>query len=192
MTEHEIDLRTVGAVLIQGRQYSVSPGSLRIVRPVFTMANDEGTGEVTCYGGHMPPPTMVFTTRDGMPVSGSYDHGVLFLHKKPEPEPAEPVKQEPTGPRIYVQNLRGKQGHIVDTGKMNSDGGTDLRVQWYTPGSNPVWVSTELLTIIAATDVVRCPNGQTGDKCGSGENQCEPCLADEDTEAEGIERSMNA
>jgi hypothetical protein len=101
----------------------------------------------------------------------------------------EPVEQEPTGPRIYVQNHHGKQGHVVRFGQ-KEDGRVCGLVQWYTPGSQPVWRTLDLLTIIAESQVERCPNGQTRDECGSGENQCELCLAAEDAEAEAIEGSM--
>lgn len=107
------------------------------------------------------------------------------------PPPPQPVKREPTGPRIYVEDQRGKQGYVVDTGTVNEEGSLRLLVQWFAPGARPVWKQVEMLTIIAAEDVERCPSGQTRDECGSGENQCELCLADEDNEADAIEGSMN-
>lgn len=98
--------------------------------------------------------------------------------------------EEPTGPRIYVQNLRGKQGHIVDIGKTDDEGPVRMLVQWFAPGARPVWRKADMLSIIAAEDVDRCPSGQTRDECGSGENQCELCLEEEDAEGDEIERSM--
>lgn len=105
-----------------------------------------------------------------------------------DPAP-EPVKREPTGPRVYVQNQRGKQGHVVEFGRKKEDQVAAL-VQWYAPGARPVWRSMDLLTIVHPDDVARCENGQTGDECGEGENQCELCLADADAEARLIEESM--
>lgn len=111
----------------------------------------------------------------------------------PECPPApKPVKREPTGPRMYVQRKHdGKQGHIVGQVEKNGQGNAKVQVQWHTPGAQPVWVLVERLEIILPSEVHRCPNGQTGDECGSGESQCERCLADEDAEAEAIEGSMN-
>lgn len=99
------------------------------------------------------------------------------------------MRQELTGPRIYVQNLRGKQGYVVDVRRVHDDL-VQAKVQWFAPGAHPVWVDQPILTVICADDVERCPNGQTRDECGSGENQCELCLQAEDAEAEAIERSM--
>lgn len=108
-----------------------------------------------------------------------------------DPVPAKPVKQEPTGPRVYVQDQRGKQGHIVSIVPMEEDGEVaQAEVQWYVPGVRPVRKSLRALVFILPSQVDRCPNGQTRDVCGSGENQCELCLADEDDEAEAIEESM--
>lgn len=104
------------------------------------------------------------------------------------PHTPEPVKREPTGPRMYVQNRQGKQGHVVEVSTMN--GVLMFQVQWYMPGAEPVWKSADSLTIIPANQVERCPNGQTGDECGSGENQCELCLQAEDAEGDAIEESM--
>jgi hypothetical protein len=109
------------------------------------------------------------------------------LYTDPVPEP---VKQEPTGPRVYVQNLRGKQGHILEMEYRGDNEALYAKVQWYSPGARPVWTLFDVLTVIAASRVERCPNGRTGDECGSGENQCELCLRAEDQEADTIERSM--
>lgn len=110
------------------------------------------------------------------------DNRVEALSPQPAPRP--------TGPRIYVQNLRGKQGHIEDVRNPLGDAMiVEALVQWYTPGARPVWVDMVVLSIIPSDEVDRCPNGQTGDKCGSGENQCEPCLRDEDEEGDEIEQS---
>ena len=49
------------------------------------------------------------------------------------------------------------------------------------PPSGAIW---------PADKVERCPNGQTGDECGSGENQCEQCVMADDEEGDEIERSM--
>lgn len=102
----------------------------------------------------------------------------------PEREPAEP-----TGPRIYVQNQRGKQGHVTDTGKVHADGGIRLLVQWHAPGARPVWVPVEMLDIIAAEDVERCENGQTRQECIPSD-LCESCQQDDDAEGDEIEESM--
>lgn len=129
----------------------------------------------------------------GSYTSHSYWTGVgnhVEIHPNgPEctPEP-ERVKREPSGPRIYVQHYRGKQGHVVEVSSMNGE--LMFRVQWYTPGSEPVWKTASSLAIIPVDRVARCPYGQTGDECGSGENQCELCLAAEDEEADTIEESM--
>jgi len=97
--------------------------------------------------------------------------------------------EPPTGPCIYVQNLRGNQGHVVEFGRRGQDQVAAL-VQWYAPGAQPVWRSMDQLTIVHPDDVARCENGQTGDECGEGENRCELCLADVDAEADEIEESM--
>lgn len=104
------------------------------------------------------------------------------------PPPPQPAKREPTGPRIYVENQRGKQGHVVEVSSMN--GILMFRVQWYVPGTTPVSKAADTLTIIPESQVDRCPNGQTGDECGSGENQCELCRQAEDEDGDEIERSM--
>jgi hypothetical protein len=109
----------------------------------------------------------------------------------PECPPApQPVKREPTGPRIYVRNRRGKQGYVVETGKEHDDAPVRVLVQWFSPGANPVWRQVADLEIIAAEDVDRCPNGQARDECEEGENRCELCLEAEDAVAEAIEASM--
>lgn len=119
------------------------------------------------------------------------DNRVIVHPDGPECPPGpEPVKQEPTGPRVYVQHEYGKQGHLASTPQRNGQGALKVQVHWYAPGTQPVWVLVDRLTVIAAEDVDRCPNGQTRDECGSGENQCDSCLADEDDEADTIERSM--
>jgi hypothetical protein len=107
-----------------------------------------------------------------------------------DPAPRQAVKREPTGPRVYVEDRRGKQGHLLEVKHDEEDGSLWYSVQYYTPGAGPVWKRADSLAVIAASQVQRCPNGQTGDECGSGENQCELCLADEDAEAEAIEGSM--
>lgn len=106
----------------------------------------------------------------------------------PAPIP-KPVKQEPTGPRLYVRHPRGKDGYVVEFERKGEKKLAAL-VQWHVPGVVPVWVSMDRLTVIHPDDVARCPNGQTGDECGSGENQCELCLEEEDAEGDEIERSM--
>jgi hypothetical protein len=92
----------------------------------------------------------------------------------PEPTPPQPVKQEPPGLRLYVQNQHGKQGYVLHVAR--EDVRIVVMVKWFTPGSQPVWIDMDMLRIIPEEEVVRCPNGQTGDECGSGENQCELCL----------------
>lgn len=87
-----------------------------------------------------------------------------------------------------MENARGKQGHILHVAR--EDVRIVVMVKWLTPGSRPVWVELDTLRILPEDEVTRCPNGQTGDECGSGENQCELCLADEDEEGDEVERSM--
>lgn len=106
------------------------------------------------------------------------------------PPPPQPVKREPTGPRMYVENHHGKQGHVLEVLHIEKDDSLWYRVQFLAPGVEPVLKRADSLTVIAPSQVHRCPRGQTGDECGSGENQCEPCLADEDGEADAIEGSM--
>ena len=103
--------------------------------------------------------------------------------------PPQPVKREPTGPRVYVQLGNGMQGHIVST-HAGSDGTCWVGVYWYAPGRGETSVLMGALTIIAESDVERCENGQTRDECESGENQCELCRQAEDEEGDEIERSM--
>ena len=98
-----------------------------------------------------------------------------------------PAKAGPVGPRLCVQSLRGKQGYVLRGPFRQSDDRLAVQVQWFRPGVQPVWVGMDVLKIIPADEVERCPHGQTGDECASGENQCELCLADED---DMIERSM--
>lgn len=105
------------------------------------------------------------------------------------PSPPKPVKREPTGPRVYVERRDGLQGHIVKT-YASEHGYTWATVHWYRPGRDDMNIPLETVTIIAPSKVDRCENGQTGDECGSGENQCEPCLQAEDAEADMIEESM--
>lgn len=102
----------------------------------------------------------------------------------------DPVRepQKPTGPRIYVEHRHGKQGHVVDVSSMN--GILMFLVQWHVPGTRPLSKAADSVMIIPADHVQRCPNGQTGDECGSGENQCEPCRQAEDAEGDEIEESM--
>lgn len=104
----------------------------------------------------------------------------------PTPAP-EPVKQEPTGPRVYVENQRGKQGHVVDVSSMN--GTLMFRVQWYVPGAEPVWKAADTLTIIPTDQVTRCGNDQTRDEC-TEIDPCESCQQDIDAEGDAMEESM--
>lgn len=106
------------------------------------------------------------------------------------PPPPKPVKREPTGPVVYVENKYGKQGRLIEVYHHEKDDSLWYTVQFFSPGAEPVKKRADSLTVIAASQVERCPNGQTRDDCGSGENQCEPCLADEDEEADAIEESM--
>lgn len=105
------------------------------------------------------------------------------------PDPRQP--KPPTGPRIYVEHrITRTQGHIVGMVPLGEGDGTAVpEVQWYIPGAQPVRVMMSDLLFITSDTVDLCPNGQTGDECGSGENRCEPCLAVEDNEADVIERS---
>lgn len=95
---------------------------------------------------------------------------------------------EPKPPVLYVQRFTGKQGRVLEVG--SEKGKVRVKVQWFAPGAEPVWIDLDVLKIIPAEEVDRCPNGQTGDECGSGENQCEPCRQAEDTEGDEIEESM--
>lgn len=118
------------------------------------------------------------------------DNRVIVHPDGPECPPVpEPVKREPTGPRLYVRHPRGKDGYVVEFGRKGEEKMAAL-VQWHVPGVVPVWVSMDRLTVIHPDDVDRCPSGQTRDECGSGENQCELCLEAEDAEGDEIERSM--
>lgn len=195
MDEFHIDLTTVARIIVHGQDYSVQPGSLRIVRPVFTMNTEEGK-PVTYYGGHMHPPTFTFVTRDGIPVSGAYDHNIVLMHERPRPEPVEPaptpepVKQEPTAPRVYVQHRDGRQGYLASASTIDP-GRHTFRVYWITAEGTKIGpAALGNVEFIRDADVVRCPNGQTLDECSEGEDQCELCLADEDNKADTIERSM--
>jgi hypothetical protein len=97
------------------------------------------------------------------------------------------VEQGPTGPRLYVQHTpTGEQGYIAaPTANPNK-----LRVAWLKPGLPASSVSVSNLIFILEEALERCPSGQTGEECGSGENQCELCLQAEDEEGDEIERSM--
>lgn len=119
------------------------------------------------------------------------DNRVQVHPDGPECPPApQPVKREPTGPRVYVQDQRGKQGYLTDVYHHEKDNSLWYTVQFFTPGAEPVKKRADSLTVIAASQVERCPNGQTGDECGSSENQCEPCRQTEDEEGDMIEESM--
>lgn len=109
------------------------------------------------------------------------------VERHPEQNPTPPAP-EPKPLVLYVQRFTGKQGRVLEMGSEN--GKVRVKVQWFAPGAEPVWVDLDVLKIIPAEEVERCPNGQTGDVCGSGENQCELCLADEDAEGDEIEESM--
>lgn len=101
----------------------------------------------------------------------------------------KPVKREPTGLRVYVEREDGLQGHIVSAHTSENDT-CWVGVYWYAPGRGETSVLADTVKIIPASQVERCPNGQTRDECEMGENQCEPCLQDEDEEAAVIEESM--
>lgn len=103
------------------------------------------------------------------------------------PSPPQPVKREPTGLRVYVENHHGKQGHVVEVSAMN--GAVMFRVQWYTPGTEPVWKAADTLTVIPADRVERCERGQTRQEC-TEIDPCEPCQQDIDAEGDAIEESM--
>lgn len=104
--------------------------------------------------------------------------------------PVNPSKPEDTGPRLYVQNRHSKQGHVLDIRRFHDGGRAQMLVQWHAMGAEPVWAYMDSLEIILPSEVHRCPNGQTRLDCGSGDNRCELCLADEDNEADEIEESM--
>lgn len=130
---------------------------------------------------------------NGEKIGGGYYDFVTwaFADNRVQPHPEQDTAvAEPTGPRMYVRNLRGKQGHIGDGMRIGQGDQREAHVQWHVPGAQPMWVHMDLLRFITPAEVDRCPHGQTGDECGEGENQCELCLADEDAEAEAIEESM--
>lgn len=109
------------------------------------------------------------------------------VERHPEQNPTPPAP-EPKPLVLYVQRFTGKQGRVLEMG--SEKGKVRVKVQWFAPGAEPVWIDLDVLKIIPAEEVDRCPNGQTGDECGSGENQCELCLQDEDAEGDAIEESM--
>lgn len=118
------------------------------------------------------------------------DNRVVVHPDGPEcPPPPQPVKREPTGPVVYFRQRNGRTGHIIEFAKGSTEDTTVL-VQIHTPGAGPTWRTMDQIQVIHPSEVVRCPNGQTGDECGSGENQCEACLQDEDEAGDEIERSM--
>lgn len=121
---------------------------------------------------------------------GYYDFVTwAFADNRVQPHPEQDTAvAEPTAPRIYVQTENGQQGYVLGPGTAGGPGRLD--VAWFEPGQPHSYPLVKALTFITADDLDRCPNGQTGDECGSGENQCEPCLADEDEEAAEIEQSM--
>lgn len=168
--------------------------SEREVRDGWTRYHNPVAGRISGYDMHRSKYQWQTEFEPGIYAEHSYWAGVnnsVQVHPDGPvcPPPPKPVKREPTGPRIYVQNRDGKQGHVVKFGRKGEDEVAAL-VQWYAPGVQPVWRSMDLITVIHPDDVERCPNGQTRDDCGSGENQCELCLADEDDEADEIEESM--
>lgn len=98
------------------------------------------------------------------------------VERHPEQNPTPPAS-EPKPPQVYVQNRRGKTGHIVAFGE---DDLHEVKVQWHSMGAEPVWYPIADLEFILPSQVDRCPNGQTGDECGSGENRCELCLREDE------------
>lgn len=128
----------------------------------------------------------IYASRDSWAVA---DNRVIVHPDGPECPPAPKPKQEPADLRLYVRHPRGKDGHVLKIDRKGEHGIAAL-VQWYTPGTVPVWVTFDRLTVIHPDDVDRCPNGQTRDECEMGENQCELCLQAEDEEGDEIERSM--
>lgn len=109
----------------------------------------------------------------------------------PECSPAsEPVKWEPTGPRIYVQHTNGTQGYVREIATREGRTQAQVHAHWFGPDSMWPWVNLSEVCFIPAEDVQRCKNGQTLDECSEGEDQCELCRQAEDEEAAEIEESM--
>ena len=105
------------------------------------------------------------------------------------PPPPQPVKHEPTGPRVYVENQRGKQGYVVEVLHIEKDDSLWYRVQFLTAGVDPVLKRADSLTVIAESQVTRCDNGQTPQEC-TEIDPCEACQQDADEEGDKIEESM--
>lgn len=183
--EPKHELLPVGTrVLVSERARPLYHGDLKLMNPV--------AGKIVGYDMHKTKYRWqreispgVYTTAD---TWAFMDEHTVVHPDGPECPPA-PEPGAPTGPRIYVQNHHGKQGHITRFDQ-KEDGRVCGLVQWYTPGAEPVWRTLDTLTIIADSQVERCPNGQTRDECGTGENQCELCLQAEDEEGDMIEESM--
>jgi hypothetical protein len=132
-----------------------------------------------------------YQLNDERPGGGYYDFVTwAFADNRVQPHPEQDgAVAEPTGPRVYVRTVGGSQGYLIGT-KQHEKGGIRLRVHWLSPGGPETWVRQTEVEIITADEVQRCENGQDGENCGEGENRCEPCLADEDAEADMIEESM--
>lgn len=133
-----------------------------------------------------------YQLNDEMINGGYYDFVTwAFADNRVQPHPEQDTAVPAlTGPRIYVQDRRSKQGYVVEVYHHEKDDTLWYTVQFFSPGATPVKKNADSLTVIAESQVVRCPFGQTRDECGSGENQCELCLTAEDQEADEIEESM--
>jgi hypothetical protein len=120
---------------------------------------------------------------------GYYDFAMYaFADNRVQVHPEQDTAvAEPTGPRVYVQNHHGKQGHVVEF--RNEKDKLCVLVQWHAPGTEPVWRSLGTLTIIAPEEVERCENGQTRQECTTSD-LCELCQQDDDAEGDEIEESM--
>ena len=134
-----------------------------------------------------------YQLNDERPGGGYYDFVTwAFADNRVQPHPEQDSAiAEPTGPRVYVEDRRGKQGYIIEVKHIEKDDSLWYTVQYFAPGAEPVDKRADSFIVIAESQVQRCPNGQTFDECGSGENQCERCLAAEDAEAKLIEDSMD-
>lgn len=157
MDENHVDLTTVTEVVVGDILHYVLPGTFRIGSPVFTMPDKDGT-VATHYGGNLQPPSYFFTAVNGRKYVGPYAAVTKIQHDTPFPEKG-PGNLEPIGPRIYVQNMRGEQGYITEVKHIAKDDSLWYRVQFFTPGTEPVLKRADSLTVIAESQVERCPNG---------------------------------
>lgn len=109
------------------------------------------------------------------------------------PEPKHELLD--VGTRVLVSEKRVHPDGTIEypnpvPGKISGYDTHKTKYRWrqeYGPGNYALhdqWASIDNSVQVHPDDVDRCPNGQTGDECGSGENQCEPCRQAEDAEKE--------